>query len=134
MKFREFASYLERLEKTPSRIEITQILAELFKITHLQEIDKVPYLSLGSLAPSYQGVVFNMADKMVVRALALAYKRNNQEVTSLYKEKGDLGVVAQELAKGKKKKPKNEPSVLEVYEKLSYLAKDEGEGSQDRKV
>ena len=133
MKFRELALYLEKLEKTSSRIEITEILSDLFKKTSVSEIDKVVYLLSGQLAPSYQGIVFNMADKMVVRALSLAFRKNIQDITQIYREKGDLGVVAEHLA-SKNDKTKSEPTVSEVYEKLGLLAKDEGSGSQDRKV
>jgi len=130
MKFGEFATYLERLEKTSSRLEITSILTDLFKKTDSSEIQKTVYLSLGVLAPNYEGVLLNLAEKMVIRAVALAYGKDIQGVTKLYKEKGDVGNVAQELSKGKS----GGLSVLDVYEKLLGIAKDNGEGSQDRKI
>jgi DNA ligase 1 len=130
MKFGEFATYLERLEKTSSRLEITSILTDLFKKTDSSEIQKTVYLLLGVLAPNYEGVLLNLAEKMVIRAVALAYGKDIQGVTKLYKEKGDVGNVAQELSKGKS----GGLSVLDVYEKLLGIAKDNGEGSQDRKI
>ncbi len=130
MKFGEFAIYLERLEKTASRLEITSILTDLFKKTEASEIQKTVYLSLGVLAPNYEGVLLNLAEKMVIRAIALASGTEIQAVTKLYKEKGDVGNVAQELSKSRK----NDLNVLEVYEKLLSIAKDNGEGSQDRKI
>ncbi|KKQ55019.1 MAG: DNA ligase I, ATP-dependent Dnl1, DNA ligase 1, partial [Candidatus Woesebacteria bacterium GW2011_GWC1_38_13] len=57
MTFSELAKYLERLEATPSRLEITRILAELFKKAEVEEIDKIVYLVLGTLAPNYKGIV-----------------------------------------------------------------------------
>lgn len=143
MKFREFAEYLEKLEKTSSRLEITRILADLFKKTDSKEIDKVVYLSLGILAPNYEGVILNLAEKMMLRVLALAYSQDGQIVTNLYKEKGDIGTVAQELGNklslasqspGRHKALGNSLSVTDVYEKLLEIASDNGEGSQDRKV
>ncbi len=130
MKFREFAEYLEKLEKTSSRLEITRILADLFKKTDSKEIDKVVYLSLGILAPNYEGVLLNLAEKMVIRSIALAYSKDLEDVTKLYKEKGDVGDVAQALNQSSNK----EINVLGVYEKLLEIAKDSGEGSQDRKI
>jgi DNA ligase-1 len=130
MRFGELTIYLERLEETSSRIEITKILADLFKNSQSSEIDKITYLVLGQLAPSYQGIVFNMADKMVIRAVAQAYKQDNQEIVKLFKQKGDLGGVASELST----KKETSLSVLEVYEKLTKIAQDEGEKSQERKV
>ncbi len=130
MKFGELAGYLEKLEKTSSRIEITKILAELFKNSQASEIDKITYLVLGQLTASYQGIVFNMADKMVIRAIAQSFQKDNQEVMHLFKQKGDLGGVAFDLST---KKDTN-LSLLEVYEKLIKIAQDEGADSQERKV
>ena len=98
MQFSELAVYLERLEKTASRIEITKILSELFKKTGSLEISKVVYLSLGVLAPNYQGIVLNLAERMMIVVLSQAYDETPEKVKALYKAKGDLGNVAQELA------------------------------------
>lgn len=130
MKFRELAVYLDKLERTSSRIEITKILADLFKKSKENEIDKVVYLSLGILAPSYEGVVFNMAERMMVQVLAKAYEKAAKEVRALYKRLGDLGNVAERLSK----KSVTNLSVEEVYKRLRALAEDEGEGSQERKI
>lgn len=134
MKFSKLALYLEMLEKTPGRLEITRILADLFKASSDSEIDKVVYLSLGILAPNYEGVILNLAEKMMIRALALAYGLDDRMITKLYKETGDLGTVAQKLSKGEKEEAKDELSVTDVYKKLLEIARDGGEGSQERKV
>src|SRR3970040_1801602 len=100
MSFKELSVYLKRLEETASRNEITSILSELFKKSSPEEIDKIVYLVLGSLAPSYQGIVLNIAERMMLRIIAQAYDEDINKVKVLYKEKGDLGTVAEELASG----------------------------------
>ncbi len=130
MQFRELAIYLEKLEETPSRLEITRVLSELFKKSSSGEIQEIVYLSLGTLAPNYESIILNLAEKMVIRALAAAYDKDNEAVTKLYKQKGDLGNVAQDLAQ----KNVGNISINEVYTKLVDIAKDNGEGSQDRKI
>ena len=130
MKFIELAGYLDRLEKTSSRIKITEILAELFKKADKGEIDRIVYLSLGSLAPRYKGIVFNIAERMMLKVIAEAYKKDLGKVRQLYRKKGDLGVVAAELASGKGKAL----SVIQVFDELVKIAGDEGEKSQSRKV
>ena len=58
MKFKEFATYLERLETTPKRLEITDILVELIgKLTH-EETPQAVYLSLGYLKAPFENRVF----------------------------------------------------------------------------
>ena len=76
MLFSDFAEYLEELEKTSSRIEITNIISSLFEKSSLEEVDKLVYLSLGLLAPNYQGRIINMAEKMMIRVISEAYAVN----------------------------------------------------------
>ena len=132
MKIRELSIYLEKLEKTSSRIEITKILADLFKKSSKDEIDKIVYLLLGSLAPRYEGVVFNLADRMMVKVITSAYKKDPKEVTTLYKKIGDLGGVAEGLAKDAGGQGNEE--VAGVYDKLAKIANDQGSESQERKI
>jgi DNA ligase-1 len=135
MKFGELAKYLEKLEKTSSRIKITEILSEVFKKAKAEEIDKITYLLLGQLAPSYEGLVFNIAERMMLQIIAKAFSVDIQEVKKIYKKKGDLGRVAFACAKNKKSKSKSQNlSVVDVYEELKLIAEEEGEGSQERKI
>lgn len=135
MKLTQFVQYLEKLEKTSSRLEITSILSSLIRETDESEIDKVIYLSLGILAPNYEGVILNLAEKMMVRVIARAYVVDEIDVRGSYKKYGDLGEVASNYAQSQKSelKPRN-LSVVEVYGQLLDVAKETGSGSQDRKV
>lgn len=130
MKFSQLADYLEKLEKTASRNEITQILADLFKDADPEETDKIVYLVLGQLAPNYTGIVLNLAERMMIKVMAQAFDEDANKVKALYKQKGDLGNVAEEL----NQKKDSSVSVIEVFDKLMAIANESGEGSQERKV
>lgn len=130
MKFRELALYLERLEKTSSRNEITQILADLFKKADPTEIDKIVYLVSGELAPNYKGIVFNIAERLMMQIIARAYGVKKEEVKSAFKEKGDLGLVAGSFAKAKG----GDMEVSAVFEAMLAIAGEGGGGSQERKI
>src|SRR3989338_1383795 len=132
MPFKELASYFDKLEKTSSRLKITKGLSELFEATTSAEVDKIVYLSLGVLAPNYEGVLLNLAEKMMIRTLALAFNKSADEVKSLYKKSGDLGDDAEQLSQSTVHH--SQLTVTDVYEKLLDIAKDNGEGSQERKV
>ncbi len=134
MQFKELSVYLEKLEKTASRNSITEILADLFNKTDQVEVDKVAYLLLGQLAPSYKSVIFSMADKMVIKGLALGYKKEPVEVLKLYKQLGDLGETARSLNEQSKSKSVGNQSVAEVHEHLVKIAILSGEGSQELKT
>lgn len=132
MKFSELSSYLERLEKTSSRNEITVILAELFKKSDSSEIDKTVYLLSGRLAPNYKGINFSIAEKMMFRVLSKAYGTEAEKVGQEFKKKGDIGVVAEELARGSK--VGLGISVTDAYGEMLKAATESGEASQERKV
>lgn len=132
MKFRRLADYYSRLEETSSRLKITQILADLFKEAESKEIDKICYLALGRLAPAYEGIEFNMAEKLMFRALASVFGVNEKEIKGKYKQAGDLGDVAYKF-----QTPNSKPQTLtveEVYGRLLEIAKEGGEGSVERKI
>ena len=139
MLFSQLAQYLEKLEKTSSRLEITAILRQLFENTSEQEIDKVVYLSLGVLAPNYEGVILNLAEKMMIKAMGLAYNINSQKVLEKYKKLGDLGNVAENLSPftDHLRLPDGQGSLItvnDVYQNLLNIAKTSGEGSTDQKI
>lgn len=130
MQFSTLTKYLEKLEGTSSRNEITKILSELFAKTDKSEIGQAVYLLTGKLAPQFAGVQINLADKMMVRAIAKAYSLSPGDVLALYKKKGDLGDVVFELKKAKG----GEMSILAVYQSLLDIAGEAGGGSQERKL
>ena len=135
MTFKKLATFLDALEKTASRIEITRILSDLFKNSKSTQIDKTVNLLLGQLAPSYQTIVFNLAERMMLDVLVQAYDVKKDKVRQLYKEEGDLGNLAARLAQNSKTKSKSSGvSVADVYQKLLEIAREEGEKSVERKI
>ncbi len=133
MLFSKLAEYFFKIEATPKRLEMTDILAELLKKSSSQEIDKICYLALGQLASLYEGIEFNLAEKMLIKILAEAYNSKESEVKKMYKEKGDLGEVAEELAK--KKVISHKPlAISAVYDRLREIAEVSGTGSQEKKI
>lgn len=157
MLFKDLAVYLEKLEKTDSRLEITKILADLFRQADDEEIDKLCYLILGYLAPPYKGIEFSLADKMMIRVLSVAFGFPPEEVRQNYKTVGDLGTVAQSLKEISQKQIRNQLfpdfdqkttnpkadkiltskdplTINNIYDYLLLVAQAEGEGSQEEKV
>jgi len=136
MTFKSFSLFLAQLEQTTSRLKITEILADLLKKAKTEEIDKICYLCLGQLAPLYEGIEFNLAEKMMVRVIAQAFGVAEEEVKKEYKKVGDLGEVGYKYnVKCQMSNVKcKELMVNEVYEKLLGVAKEGGEGSVERKI
>ncbi|MCR4263876.1 MAG: hypothetical protein NUV98_04130, partial [Candidatus Roizmanbacteria bacterium] len=139
MTIQTFTSYLENLNKTASRNEMTVVLAELLEKLSADEVDTACYLLLGRLTPKFEGIEFQMATKSMIKVMALAYGEELGAVTKLFKEKGDLGIVAFDLANDARRTMHEErklrkQDVTSVYEILLQIAQEEGSGSVDRKI
>lgn len=130
MKFSRLADYFERLEVTTKRLEMFDILSELFKEATPEDIDKIIYLSQGQLLPPFHGLEIGMSEKLLIRAMADASKTKITDVERIYKREGDMGTTAEEMIKGKGEGLE----VSEVYSRLIEIARTSGEGSVERKI
>jgi DNA ligase-1 len=133
MVFSELASHFEKLETTSSRIEITQMLSQMFKTVSGGEVEKVAYLLQGRVAPFFEPIEIGMADKMVDQALASAYSVDRKEVQRLAIQSGDMGLAAEKLAE-KNHKGAGALSVEDVHKRLYEIATTSGEGSVEKKI
>jgi DNA ligase-1 len=135
MTFSALTSYFEKLEETSSRLTLIEILSDLFTHTDTDEIGKVTYLLQGRVAPFFATFEIGMADKMVAVSIAESFGLSKEEVTKEYHKKGDLGIVAYDLAKHKRHKGKqSELSVAAVFTALEEISHMSGAGSVEKKI
>ena len=71
-----------------------------------------------------------MAERMVARAMAIAYGVPEQRVTRLLAAAGNLGTAAERLAGAKRGDTK---TILSVFDALRKIAQTSGKGSQQLK-
>ena len=71
MKFLQFATYLEKLEKTRSRNDMVVILAQMYKKMNIAEVDKATYMLQGRVAPAFLPIEFSFSNKLILKAFAL---------------------------------------------------------------
>ncbi|HLF54497.1 MAG TPA: ATP-dependent DNA ligase [Candidatus Nanoarchaeia archaeon] len=128
MRFLELARLYEKLERTSSYNAMRDILSGFFKKTPKAELEFVAYLTLGQIASQFADVNLGMADKMVVRSIALAGKEKEAIVLQKYKKLGDVGRTAEQYS------GRGKLSVKTVFETLHKIAQSSGSGSQDRKI
>jgi DNA ligase-1 len=135
MRFSELAKYFQKIEQTSSRLTITEFLSDVFKKTSHEEIGNVCYLLQGRVAPLYEPIEFGLADKFMIRAIALALETQIDDILKEFRKSGDLGTAAQEL-KEQKSQNRHESalSVSEVFCCLQEIARTGGEGSQEKKI
>jgi len=130
VKFSKLADIFEGLEKTSSGNKMREILSKFFKKCPKNEIDKVSYFLLGSIASKYEDIDLGMAEKMVLKSIALDSGKSDKDVKKVFKKKGDVGLTAEELTT----KAKGKLSVDNVFKGLHKIAAASGAGSQDVKI
>lgn len=134
MTFIELTQYLEKLEQTSSRLELIQILSELFNASSdHQEIAEICYLVQGRIAPFYEPLEIGMADRMVSQSIAQSNEVDKKEVWEQYQQSGDMGLVAAHF-NAKRKTTTKKLSVNDVFIALTDIAKTSGEGSVEKKI
>lgn len=132
MQFKTLSKHLEKLENTPSRNTMIELLADLFREAEGSEIDKMVYLLQGRVVPLYEPLEFGMAEKQMLKAIAFAYGEKDSEVEAEYKKIGDIGVLAERLAN--EHHYGSNITVSEVFEDLKKIAETGGAGSVEKKM
>jgi DNA ligase-1 len=134
--FSEIAKVFSEIESRSGRLEMTDLLAELFKKADNSEIDKLVYITQGILAPPYEGIDLGLGEQFAIRAIAAAAGYSKEEVETHYKKTGDLGITAEQLLEKKKQLSlvAREMDVNYLYNALVKIAKTTGAGSQEMKI
>jgi len=130
MKFNVVSDYFDRIEKTSSRLGMTELLAELLKQATPQEASILCNLSLGQLNPPHIGTQFNIATAVMIKVIADLLQEPQASIQERAKTLGDLGLVVQEgewLASA-------ELTLSQVYEALQKVEAISGTGSQEEKI
>ncbi len=124
------------MEKTTKRLELTDILVELFKSTPPEIVSKIVYLIQGKLLPDFEGVELGVAEKLAIRAISKSSGIAIKKIEQSYKETGDLGQAASIILEQKTQTTflVQDITVERGYETLFKIAKLEGSRSQDMKM
>jgi DNA ligase-1 len=136
MKFSLVTETLGFMENTTKRLELTQHLVDLFKITPPEIISKVVYLLQGKLRPDHEGVEVGIAEKIAIRALSKSAGASIAKIQHEYKKAGDFGQATETILAQKTQTTflKEEITVERVYDTLYRIADLKGSRSQDMKM
>ncbi len=106
-------------------------IADLFRRSEQSDRALIVYLLQAQLRPPYEGVEVRMGEKLLVKALALAYATRDATVVGRLRTAGDLGLVAESLAP---QRPRGRVTLSRAYDTLLAMARAGGPGSLERKV
>jgi len=130
MKFNKYAKSLEKIEEASGRIVMTDYLVEVLKSLKGEEVKPAMYLLLGRVVPKFVSLEFNVARKLIIRALHKAFDKDISEIRDKFQDLGDLGLVAEKYNASKR----SSLELKDVYKSLYDIAVLEGKGSQEAKI
>lgn len=125
MLFKELVEiYFEALERTSSRTQLVNILADMFKKICSDEIDKVVYFTLGEVLPPFESVKFGINEKTCIDVLSRAANTKKSEIKEYLAKYGDLGSVAVNILNTDK--TSSNKTITEIHDYLLKIAKTQG--------
>ncbi len=137
MQYSSLVEFYSRLEATSKRIEMTNILSELFSQAEPDELEHVIYLTQGKIHPDWKGEPeIGMAEKMVVDAIVKASGLKKKNIEEKLSESGDIGLTAEASLKKKQQVMlgSKKLTVSDVYTALDHISNESGKGSGGRKI
>ncbi|MHA2405225.1 MAG: ATP-dependent DNA ligase [Candidatus Hermodarchaeia archaeon] len=139
MKYSIIADAYEKIEETTKRLEMTDHLVQLIKLTPKERLEEVTYLTQGKLYPDFVGIELGMAERMTLDVIAKASGVKKERVNRLWREIGDLGTTAEKLLLIRSKQPtlhhlREALMVKEVYATFKKIASTTGKGATGTKI
>jgi len=136
VNFLELAETFAIMEKTSSRLELTDHLALILKKTPTDILDKIVYLIQGKLGPAYQSSELGIAEKLIIKSLSIVSGHSLNEIKKKYSEIGDLGEVAYNILITKIQTTliSGLLTIENVFNTLLKITKVSGVGSLDNKL
>ena len=136
MEFSILVDSFYKMESTRKRLELTQLLVELFEKTPNEIISKITYLIQGKLRPDFEGIELGVAERIAMKSISKSSGIPMKKIETEYRKGGDLGKAAATILEQKTQTTflVEDITVERVYETLFKIAKLEGSHSQDMKM
>ena len=136
--FLALAKTLEAIEATSGRLKTIEILSNYFRAVMTQtpaDLLASVYMTLGRLAPAWEGVELGIGDSILMKAIAVSCGRSPAQIKADTEKLGDLGLVAEQSRGGQR--TMFQPAILtvpSVFRKLQEIARITGNSSGSKKV
>jgi len=136
MKFKKIVNVYEMLEKTPARLEKTDIVANLLKETPEKLVSIVIRLLLGETFPKWMDKKIGIGTQLLIKSISKVTGIKEKEINEWVREEGDVGKAVGRAVRNKKQVSffAEELSVEEIYDTLNRIVEFEGIRSQEKKL
>ena len=102
MEYSKLVDLYQKLESTPKRLEKTHLLSEFLKQVPKEDMHHIMLLVQGKVFPNWDDRKIGFAARLVLKALTISTGISVDDMEKLWKETGDLGLVAETVIKKKK--------------------------------
>ena len=135
MLFREVTETFNRMSETRKRLELTEILADLFSRAG-DDLRDLVYLTEGKLGPDYLGLELGIAERMVMEALSRISGQKMEEIERRYSRTGDIGTVSMEIVKARSQGSlfSEDLTVRKLHQSLLTISRLSGPGSSSNRI
>ncbi len=136
MKYSTLAETYSELERIPSKLKKTKIIAKLFRETPANLLEAVTLLIRGRVLPLWSEKEIGVAEQLMIKAIAKSAGVSAEDVVKDYKKSGDLGLAVETLVRKKRQRTlgAEQLTVGKVFANLQAISEHSGGGSQDRKL
>ncbi len=136
MDYSDLCKTYKELEEHSSRLEKIDILKEFLQKLKKEKNKEIIYLLQGRAYPSFEKQELGISTQLIKKAISKSTGTDEKKVNKLFKEKGDLGDVAEQLVDKKSQTTlsKSKLTTEKVLENLKKLPEFEGQGTVEKKV
>ncbi|MBI2507342.1 ATP-dependent DNA ligase [Candidatus Woesearchaeota archaeon] len=136
MKYKQLVEIYDKLEATTKRLEKVEIISDFLKKIKKDELKEIIYMIEGRIFPEWDKRKIGFSNRLMIKALSVGCGENTKKIEELFRKKGDLGLVAEEIIARRKQSilSSRDLDSSKVLENIRKLAEFEGKGAVDRKI
>ncbi len=145
MNYKQLCEVYSELESTSKRLEMRDIIAELLRKVHGDELRYTIYITVGRLGPRYDSLVLGIRERLALKILSSINGVPIEVLQNKFNEIGDIGDLVTQIDKqGSQGSLDNffdesppdsvELTVSQIWESLVDLSQTEGSGSESDKI
>ncbi|XP_047483404.1 DNA ligase 1-like [Penaeus chinensis] len=128
---------MKLIEKTNGRLKIIETLANFFRSVIVLSPDDLlccVYLCLNKIAPAFEGTELGIGENILMRAIAQASRHSIEKIKQDRKQKGDLGIVAEQCHSTERITNMPNLTVKDLFDQLKEIASLAGNDAHGKKI
>ncbi|HNW05689.1 MAG TPA: ATP-dependent DNA ligase [archaeon] len=135
MYFDVISEYFEKISKTTSRLEMTDILKQLFSETSKEDIQDLIYFCQGTLGPKHKTKEINIGQATLISLVSEYLSIPQEEIKEEFYNLGDIGLVIEKHHSKRKQSTLFSKRLVfrDVFDTFKKISETTGTGSTEKK-